>query len=90
MQGSCLIMRDLMLCPRRLDVSDACRLVTRVTDVHVAVCMLPSAAAASESLKVEEIYDLIYFPEETTCNNRAASNTYPLTCTTDSEHDPQY
>jgi hypothetical protein len=71
-------MRDLMLCPRRLDVSDACRLVTPVTDVDVAVCMLPSAAAASESSKFEEIYDLISFPEEMICTNHAAPSTVLL------------
>jgi len=56
-------MYDLMLCPRRLNVSDAYRSVTRVTDVHVAVCTLPSVPA-SESSKVKEIYELISFPEE--------------------------
>jgi hypothetical protein len=49
MQGSCLLMRDLMPCPRRLDVSDACRLVTPVTDMQVAVCMLPSVVASESS-----------------------------------------
>jgi hypothetical protein len=66
-------MRVFMPCPRRLDVSDACRLVTPVTDVHVAVGMLPSVVA-SESSMGKEIYDLISAPEEIICTIRATAS----------------
>jgi hypothetical protein len=79
-----------MLCPGRLDVSDSYRLVARVTDVHVAACMLPSVTASEPSKGKEMLIWLDLFPGKQYLASTVLLQVHIHSLYDDSEHDSEH